>query len=139
MRVTVVLPVLAPKGVSNTAPSAGKVSMVICAGSPPIFSLNARLSKNGPRAFSLSSLVVNFEEQMQYASVGGGTVGGEPMHSASWLRSVTSCLLSSLIFFSNRWLVLRRSVLEFELQVVEIGLHPVNFVLDALACLRNGA
>src|SRR5262249_48834457 len=42
-------------------------------------------------------------------------------------------------FFSNRWLVLRRSVLEFELQVVGIGLHPVNFVLDALACLRNGA
>src|SRR6266436_1675485 len=60
MRVTVVLPVLAPKGVSNTAPSAGKVSMVILAGSPPIFSLNARSLKYGPAAFSL--VVVNFRE-----------------------------------------------------------------------------
>jgi hypothetical protein len=48
-----------------------------------------------------------------------------------------------LLFLSNfgfnRWLFLRPSVPEFKLQVVDVCLHPVNFVLDALACCRDGA
>ena len=38
----------------------------------------------------------------------------------------------------NRSLFLTCSVLELSLQVIEVCLHPVNLVLDALACLRNG-
>src|SRR6516162_2177033 len=93
MRVTVVVP--GPRGVSNAAPSAGKVSMLILAGPPPTSSLNARLSKNGPGASAL--VVCNSEEPKKNASVGGGTFRWEAMHSASCFCSVVTCFCFSLI------------------------------------------